>query len=164
MNWEWQLSSIPKPWRRGPCNQRQGKIRKHPSIDRRLGPVKKNLLDVDWWFAGAANKAKLAGNGYGHVKPFTLRILAQRVLPPEAPRRVVCELDLKRRLHGRAVAAQYVPYDCESKKNRLPSASIWAVSRDVSKPDIITASPSQTCHSHHSGLRAITFTSSRRGR
>jgi hypothetical protein len=41
MNWEWQLSSLAKPWTRG-CNQCQGKIRKHPGIDRPYaGLVKK---------------------------------------------------------------------------------------------------------------------------
>jgi hypothetical protein len=74
-----------------------------------------------------------------------------------------------RRRHDRSCSLQAgsvlaLGYGCDSKKNRVPSASICAVSRDVSIPDIITVSPSQTCHSHRSGFRATTFTSSKRDR
>jgi hypothetical protein len=49
-----------------------------------------------------------------------------------------------------------------SNRNKALSPSIWADSRDVAKPDIIGASLSQTCHSHRRGIRAVTFTSSKR--
>jgi hypothetical protein len=51
-----------------------------------------------------------------------------------------------------------------SNRNRALSPSICADSRDVSWPDIISFSLSQTCHSHCSGFRAVSFTSSRRDR
>ena len=56
-----------------------------------------------------------------------------------------------------------MPNSSESKTNRALSPIIWAVSRELSKPITIGVSPSQTCHSHRSGLRGITLTSSRRG-
>jgi len=51
-----------------------------------------------------------------------------------------------------------------SNRNRALSPSIWADSRDVSWPDIIKVSLSQTCHSHRPGFRAVSFTSSSRDR
>jgi hypothetical protein len=57
----------------------------------------------------------------------------------------------------------HFPNSSESKTNRALSPIIWAVSRELSKPITSAVSPSQTCHSHRSGLRGITLTSSRRG-
>jgi hypothetical protein len=51
-----------------------------------------------------------------------------------------------------------------SNRNKALSPSIWAVSRDAAKPDIIGVSFSQTCHSQRVGIRAVIFTSSKRDR
>ena len=52
----------------------------------------------------------------------------------------------------------------DSKWNRARSPSVWAVSREVSKPVINSVSPSQTRHSHRIGSKGITVTSSSCGR
>jgi hypothetical protein len=50
----------------------------------------------------------------------------------------------------------------ESSLNNALSASIWAVSRDVAYPTFIGVSPRKTRHSHRSGSRAKSWTSSSR--